>query len=190
MQLWCKWNSTAAPLLDKIYPEVDGYGAPPMSATIAGNSLLVNIRIPPGLAPGVHTARIKVDDSDWSLPAEFYVDLPQATVPLRILSVQDGLTWESGVVNWTSDGWMTVWIEGLSAEADPGNTVVEISNIPHAPEAVLQERGQINLRLRPVISPGRHSVRVLHRGLASGLEQFLVQGTPPSIRGLEKLPRA
>ena len=42
------------------------------------------------------------------------------------MSLQDGATWTKGTVDWSHGGWLTVWVEGLSAEANPGNTIVEV----------------------------------------------------------------
>jgi hypothetical protein len=189
MHLWCVWRDEGAPPLDDVFPEVDGYGIPPLSCTITeGGGLLVNMRLPPGLASGRHHARLKIGQSHWSDASHFYVDLPDlpSAHTIQVLSVQDGVNWQTGEVNWRNGGWATVWVSGLSDEADAGNTVVEVSGIPHWPEAVHVGRGQVNFRLRPFLRSGEHELQVLHRGVGSQPLGFSVTGPPPPIHGLEQ----
>jgi hypothetical protein len=80
-------------------------------------------------------------------------------------------------------------VDGPSEEADPGNTTVYVSEIPHLPEAVHTGRGQINFRLRPIVQSGPHHLRVVHRGAESQARVFAVTGDSPAIRGLEPLNR-
>jgi tRNA (mo5U34)-methyltransferase len=188
--LWCDWQDERPPSLEAIFPEIDGCGAPPLFCARHGEALQVGTRLPPGLAPGRHRARLKIGRSRWSKELEFVVDLPDVPSDLiQLASVQDGVTWRMGEVDWRNDGWATAWVTGLSAEADPGNTVVEVSGIPHRPETADVQSGQVNFRLRPLIGAGEHELRVLHRGAASQPLRVTVSGSPPPIRGLEQLPR-
>ncbi len=115
------------------------------------------------------------------------MNLSAASAPLTIKAAQDGVLWQEGKVDWKSGGWMTLWVEGLSVEADPGNTVVEIDGVPHLPETLDPETGQLNVRLRPVILPGIYIVKVIHRGACSSGITIAVTGDPPQIHGLETL---
>ena len=112
------------------------------------------------------------------------MDLPDVEVKLTICAIQDGVTWQTGKVDWYEGGWMTIWIDGLSPEADAGNTTVLIEDIPHQPDIVLAEKGQVNVRLRPLIAPGSRQVIVVHRGSRSCPATVRVVGSPPDIRGL------
>jgi hypothetical protein len=118
----------------------------------------------------------------------FYVDLPAIENAIRVRSVQDGVSWSTGEVHWNGGGWVTVWVEGLSEEADPGNTTVYVSGVPHKPELVDSERAQINFRLRPLFHSGKHELRIVHRGAESHELTLVIIGDPPVIRGLEQLP--
>jgi hypothetical protein len=118
---------------------------------------------------------------------DFFIDLPDIAHPISIESLQDGITWQGEQVAWDNGGWLTVWVNPLAPEADPSSVVVHISGIPHTPVAVDPVRGQVNVRLRPLIHAGQHSVRATHRGATSNTALLTVTGTPPPIRGLEKI---
>lgn len=189
INLWCAWRDEKAPPLDQVFPEIDGYGIPPLSCSATDGCLLVNTRLPPGLAPGQHHARLKIERSSWTDAVHFYVDLPdlppEHSIELR--SVQDGVSWQTGEVNWKHDGWAALWVSGLSKEADAGNTQIYVSGIPHWPEAIDVSRGQVNVKLRALIGHGEHEFRVLHRGVMSQPLRVSVKGSPPPIHGLERL---
>jgi hypothetical protein len=186
LQVWCSWKANEAPALNSVYPEVNGLGVAPLAATKVDERLVVYVRLPPGLAPGTHEVRLKVGNAGWSAPERIYVDLPPITGQLTIVAIQDGLTWSENTVDWNQGrgGWLSVWTTGLSAEADPGNTIVEIDGIPHQPHVIEGTRGQINVRLRALICAGAHTVRVVHREAVSPTVSLTVRGTPPSIPGL------
>lgn len=187
ISLWCDWTDPAAPALGEVFPEVDSFGVAPMSCNLTHAGLLVNLRVPPGLSSGEHRARVKIGKFAWSDWKEFFVDLVPMTGALTIQSAQDGISWCDREVSWKSGGWLTLWIDGLSPEADAGNTIVEIDGVPHLPESVFPDTGQVNLQLRPVVSPGVRKVRVSHRGVWSQEVVVTVTGDRPAIRGLESL---
>lgn len=115
------------------------------------------------------------------------MDLPPVDTIPTINIAQDGVQWLPDEVDWGSGGWLSLWVGGLSAQADPGNTVVEINGFPHFPDKVLPESGQINVQLRPLILPGFCEVRICHRGQFGPAKTIKVTGQPPAIRGLEAL---
>ena len=185
--LWCDWKAGTAPPLNSVFPEVSGYGVAPLACTLTSIGLLISLRVPPGLATGIHSARLKIGNSRWSDPLEFYVDLPPIDAIPAIILAQDGIQWLPDEVDWGSGGWLSLWVSGLSAQADPGNTIVEINGIPHSPDKVIPESGQINVKLRPLILPGFCEVRLCHRGQFGPTKTIQVKGQPPAIRGLEAL---
>ncbi len=190
LKLWCVWPHEARPQTGELFPEIDGFGAAPLECWITPSGLMVTVRLPPGLAAGRHQIRLKIGAAAWSEPTAFHVDLPGTVVRQTIREIQDGVTWVRGEVDWRNGGWLTVWAEGLSAEADPGNTTVLLAGIPHSPETVDATSGQLNVKLRPLIGAGAHEAVVVHRGASSEPFQFRVVGEPPPIRGLERLARS
>lgn len=177
----------AAPPVSDVFVEVDGLGAPSIYMDFNENGLQIAIRVPPALAAGRHEARVKIGMHRWSEAVPFFVDLPPIAGPLTIAATQDGLAWHKDEVDWAHGGWLTLWVAGLTAEADAANTTVEVDGIPHVPELVHPAGGQINVRLRPVIESGARTIRVLHRGAASSPHVITVKGERPPIKGLEAL---
>ncbi len=169
VSLWSEWEG-AVPELGEVWPEVDEFGVAPLAVSVGEGGLQVSFRLPPGLAAGRHTARFKVGERGWSERVELFVDLVAMVEELQLVSLQDGVTWALG----ESGGWLTVWVEGLTAEADRGNTVVEIGGIPHVPGAVEVGSGQVNVELRSMVREGRWMVRVRHRGAVSGEMELVV----------------
>lgn len=99
LALWCDWPDLEPPLLDAVFPEVDGFGVAPLSCIIDSNSLHVSVRVPPGLAPGRHGVRLRAGEFDWSRVESFFVDLPDSAIAPKIISAQDGISWSSVGLN-------------------------------------------------------------------------------------------
>lgn len=187
--LWCAW-SLEIPALDAVFPEVDGFGVAPLACASVTQGMVVTLRVLPGLRSGRHEIRLKIGTSKWSKPEPFYVDLPPISNEVEMVSVQDGIAWTPGQVDWANGGWVTIWVKGLSAEADGANTTVEISGIPHFPDAVAAPGGQVNVQLRPLIRAGEHDIVVVHRGARTPAKIVSVSGSPPAVRGLEQVSEA
>ena len=185
--LWCWWTGEIPPL-DSVFPEVDGFGIAPLACARVSSGMVVTLRVPPGLSPGRHEIRLKAGRSHWSKTQVFFVDLLPISNELELVSVQDGIAWTPSEVNWANGGWVTIWVKGLSPEADAANTMVEIAGIPDFPDAV--SGGQVNVQLRPLIRAGEHPIVVIHRGARTPVRMVKVSGNSPAIRGLELLPAA
>ena len=124
--LWAEWPDPDPPPLDAVFPEVDGLGVSPLFCTVHEGSLQTAVRVPPGLASGRHEARLKIGSAAWSEPIAFYVDLPRLTSPIELISVQDGLNWTKDQTDWQTGGWITIWLGGLSLEADPATSLCSL----------------------------------------------------------------
>ena len=185
--LWSPTDDANPPPLADLFPEVDGYGVAPLSCVINDGQVVTSVRLPPFMTSGAHHVRLKIGRSAWSNALPFYVDLPPLESELTLVALQDGATWDANSVGWKNGGLLTLWVEGLSLEADAGNMTVEISGVPHAPIDVLVETGQVNIRLRPLIRGGVHQVRVTHRGKSTETKKLRVVGDGPGIKGLELL---
>ncbi len=191
IQLWFELpESHPAPDLDTIFPTASGFGVPPLSCLPDGDSWQVSFRLPPGLPPGRHDVRLSTPWASLSEPCHFHLDLPPNPHPLTLVSVQDGVSWLPGSVDWQRGGWLTLWLTGLTVEADPGNTVIEISGVPHSPNLVDPATGQVNLRLRPAVRPGPQTLIARHRGAESNPLPVEVLGEPAPLHGFESLNNA
>ncbi len=182
---WCQWPSAAAPALDTVFPEVDGYGLAPIFTKVSESGLMVTTRVPPSPRPGRHEARIRIGGSGWSNVQDFFVDLEASAGLLAISAVHDAISLTPNEVDWSHGGWITLWVDGLSELADVGNVTVEVDGIPHRPHAIAA--CQINLQLRPLFDAGERRIVVEHRGSRSMLTIFMLRGECPVIKGF--LPR-
>lgn len=188
IQAWLAWPHEEAPELTDIYPQVDGYGSAPIGCHLHGESLQVQFRVPPRLDPGQHDVRVKVGRHGWSNARPIWQDLDNiAAGELKVLTIQDNMSWESGVVSWDHGAWMTIWVDGLTPEADCGNVVVMISGVPHGPVHVDSATRQVNVQVRPVIEGDDCDVEVRHRGMRSTPVPVRMTGTRPHVNGLADL---
>ncbi|MBY0505702.1 MAG: class I SAM-dependent methyltransferase [Bryobacteraceae bacterium] len=178
---WCDWPSE--PALDDVFPEVDGFGVPPMAVRRSAQSLAVTTRVPPGLAPGRHEARLRVGAGDWSNVVAFHMDVPPLAGELKLTAVQDAVTF--GEADWANGGWLALWVEGLSEVADIGNVSVEVDGVPHGPRAI--SGAQVNVQLRPLFEAGPHELVVTHRGARSNPFTFYLKGNRPPIHGVDSI---
>lgn len=147
--------------------EVDGFG---VRATFAGktaNGWIVNSRMPPYLGSGWHQARMKIPGRAWSDPVRFAMDVEPHAERLTITVACDGVSWERNVVS----DYLTVWVTGLSGNADEENVVLEADgvrlNVHYVSEPDEKGERQVNARWRRSMATGTHEVVVRHAGKAS-----------------------
>jgi tRNA (mo5U34)-methyltransferase len=181
LNFWLEWTGPAAPPLDEVFPEVDGFGVAPMFTELTSFGAIVTTRVPPGLSPGRHDCRLRIGSSGWSNLSPIYMDVENLNGTLLVGAIQDAISFREGEVDWANGGWLTVWVSGLSDLADVGNVTVEIDGVPHRPQAVAET--QVNLQLRPLFEAGEHRLVVAHRGLRSESQTFLLCGAAPVIKG-------
>lgn len=127
---------------DHVKPEAGGYGVRPLYVgRIEGNRWQVNFRLPPGLAPGWHEVRVRTGSSGWSNPRRIAVDVPlEAAAPVEVVRVCDA-----------GEGFLSVWVAGLPANADVANTGIFVDGARAAVTHFDQDKGgtprQINIRV-------------------------------------------
>ncbi len=150
-----------------VFPEIGGYGVRPSEVHPSSDEgWLVNCKLPPGLDPGWHNARLRVRDSAFSNTVRLAVDLPveqrRAPGPLaegvRIRSVTDGRTFAEWRVRAGDDACMSMWAAGLPDSVAAGRVSLRLdgTDLPatwvSAPDAA--GLSQINALLPPGIPPG------------------------------------
>ena len=178
------WFKTTEDTLtvDDVFPEIGGYASRPVHLqSTGGDGWHANCKLPPGLDPGWHDARIRVRGSAFSNPVRIPVDLPPelrrtpaATQPpadLRIRLVTDGRTWERGRVHTGVDACLSLWATGLPAGCEPGDVQIRLGgcDLPAAfvslPDAESQR--QVNVLLPDSLATGGTAVVLLCGGAAS-----------------------
>jgi tRNA (mo5U34)-methyltransferase len=155
---------------DNIYPEIEGFGAKPVYLGALGNDRFqVNFRLPPGLAPGWHEVRLRVQDTPWSNSLRIAVDLSPQVSELHIKGVADGVTWQPDGT--AVGGFLSLWISGLPENADAENVrayldAVRLRLVYLSPPLEDGYR-QLNLKLSPYVRPGTHGLTVSCGGVES-----------------------
>jgi hypothetical protein len=187
ISLWVEWSQEEVPELTTVYPEVGEFGIAPLFCSLDAGAMQIVTRVPPGLRAGKHEARVRIGAAGWSQASAFYLDLTPIDSSIRVLSVQDGVSWAMSEIDWNTGGWATVWLQGLTAEADAGNVTIFVDGIPHLPQDVFASTGQVNFQLRPVLGSGEQELYAEHRGACSGVVGVNVLGVAPVVRGLENL---
>jgi tRNA (mo5U34)-methyltransferase len=155
-----------------VFPEIGGYGVRPSEVHPSSDEgWLVNCKLPPGLDPGWHHARLRVRDSAFSNTVRLAVDLPVAerrrspappTESLRIHSVTDGRTWEISLVRSGDDACMSMWAAGLPESVTAARLSLRLdgTDLPATWVSPADSAGlrQINALLPPGIAPGKAKV--------------------------------
>jgi tRNA (mo5U34)-methyltransferase len=154
---------------DRVFPEVGPYGVRPSEVHPSSDEgWLVSCKLPPGLDPGWHQARLRIQESAFSNPVRIAVDLPadQRRLPpfrrahdLRIHSVTDGRTFVESRVCAGEDACMSMWAAGLPDSVSAARLSLRLdgTDLPatwvSAPDAAGLR--QINALIPPGIAPGR-----------------------------------
>jgi len=153
---------------DNVFPEVGPYGVRPSEVHPSSDEgWLVSCKLPPGLDPGWHYARLRLRDSAFSNPVRIAVDLPfderrrpagPRAAGLRIHSVTDGRTFALSRVRAGEDACMSMWAAGLpdSVAASRLSLRLDGTDLPATWVSAADAQGlrQINALFPPGLPPG------------------------------------
>jgi tRNA (mo5U34)-methyltransferase len=105
--------------------EVGGFGVPCLHVheEVTGR-WMANFRLPPGLAPGWHPARLRFHDSAFSAASRIAVDMPPSAEAITVRAVFDGQSWSENSLK--RGGMASFWILGLPENCDRNNVRVSI----------------------------------------------------------------
>jgi tRNA (mo5U34)-methyltransferase len=107
--------------------EVNAFGVPCMYLKQEGaNAWVANFRLPPGLAGGWKTVRLRFADSGFGKTFRIAVDMPVRSQELKLKGVWDGKTWTPGEVGVAERGYLACWVSGLAENADRHNVRVRL----------------------------------------------------------------
>jgi hypothetical protein len=138
--------------------EIGGFGVPAMHVARYRDELWhVNVRIPPGLAPGWQGVRVRTSGSRFSRPSRVAIDLPAESEGLEIGGACDGNTWEDHVLRLGPSPALALWVKGLPENCDCANTRVYL--------------GENRLTTTHLGDPDGNGFRQLNAGLPLPLEQ-------------------
>ena len=164
----------------QVMPEVGEFAAPVLVLSMAEPGLfMANVRIPPGLAPGAHAVRLRLEGSGFSNQRTIYLDAPLLAGRFTILRVCDGVDWKDNRIKLASGGYISIWITGLPEEADLYSTELFAGNqrIPlvYVGPVLPDEARQLNAQLLTVLRRGHHSLYVRQGTGVSDIVQVEVE---------------
>ena len=150
---------------EDVKAEVAGFGAMPIYvARLDGGDWQANFQLPPGLPPGWHDVRLRLAGTTFSTSIPVAVDLPLSVEALAVRGVQD-----------VGGGFLTLWVEGLPANADCHNVEVLLGGECQVTTYV--GGSQVNVQRKGEVQPGPHAVVVRCGGVESAPVDFAVTGT-------------
>ena len=150
---------------DQVLPEVGEFAAPVLVVKMVEPGVFVaNVRIPPGLAPGPHTVRLRLADSAFSNERTIFLDTPLRAGQFEIGRVFDGVRWTESRISLSAGGHLSLWVTGLPPGADVISTELYAGSQRVAltylgPELVDGAR-QMNAQLGGVFQPGRWNLHL------------------------------
>jgi tRNA (mo5U34)-methyltransferase len=152
--------------------QVGEYGAAALFVTPEGDSWRATFRLPPGLDPGWHTARLRFRDSGFGQGFRIAVDLPPVCAQIDLKNVFDGVTWTPAEVVIGDRGFLSCWACGLPQNADRGNVRAFLGKrrlaVDYVGDPNAEGYRQINAVVPANISPGNHDFCVECAGVRSG----------------------
>jgi hypothetical protein len=160
-------HTNSALTCDNVYPEIGGFGIRPLYVAQTGGGWQASCKIPPGLNPGWHNARLRVEGSRYSPPLQIGIETPTwqpaVTSNLEIARIADGKIFESNRIRIGIDSAISVWIAGLPTEATAAQLRIRLNGtdlpvIWLAPEAPTR---QLNAVLPAGLKPGKAEITVL-----------------------------
>ena len=161
------WFRTSERALDRqrVQPMVGGWGVMPLVVESSGEDVWQsNFKLPPGLEPGFHDARIRTSHSEFSNPIRIAVDVPLIAGALEITGYCDGRTWEPKIVRLSPDGVLSIWVRGLPENADLTNTEIVLADrrlmIQQISTPQQGQTVQINAAVPAGFQEGEHAITI------------------------------
>jgi tRNA (mo5U34)-methyltransferase len=172
----CIYFKTAEALTrDRLYVEIDHYGAPILLLSELGQEgWQANLRLPPGIGFGPHAVRIRTVNSGFSNAFQIIVgdnhEAPAKTASIGqapdLYRMQNNMD-ESAVFRGYKSEYLCCFFRSGERDLSRDEVAVLIKNFP-APAQFLTEiepgSWQLNARLPKQLAPGIHSVSVSIRG--------------------------
>ena len=159
----------------EVFPEVGGLGVPVIYLRFLGNGeWQANTRVPPGLSPGWKSAHLRTLNSGYSAAQRVAVDMAVAAPgPPEVTGLCDATDWTPGVVRLTGGGtgYLSMWLRGLTDNADRNNVAVYLSETRMKIDFVgeLDQAGtrQLNMIVPATVGCGEHPATVGFGGFLS-----------------------
>jgi tRNA (mo5U34)-methyltransferase len=152
--------------------EVGEFGAAALFVTPEGDSWRATFRLPPGLDPGWHTARLRFRDSRFGREFRVAVDMAPEAKQIHLKEVFDGLAWTRREASVGQRGYLSCWVAGLPENADRGNVRAFLGKsrleVDFVGEPDAEGYRQVNAVIPANVISGEHVFRVECAGVSSG----------------------
>ncbi|MFN7918737.1 MAG: DUF1698 domain-containing protein [Bryobacteraceae bacterium] len=151
--------------------DVSGYGVPTLYTRSDHPGVwTANFRVPLGLAPGWHDVKLRFPESQYSNAVRIAMDIPPQPVGLSLVAVCGAHGWTDFRMTPVDNGFLCVYVKGLSENCDRNNLRVMLGGKRIAVDfiAAPDENGvrQINVAAGSP-APGPYQVHVEFGGVVS-----------------------
>jgi hypothetical protein len=159
---------------DNVYPQIGAYGSRPIDVARCGGGWQAACKLPPGLAPGPHDAKIRTASSPYSFPVRIVLgpvpavcDTPVSST-LWLMRVADGATLETGRVRVGENSGISAWAVGLPANASRTGIRLRLNGTDLPANWLAPPNGeeprQINAALPSGLEPGTATLALVFDG--------------------------
>lgn len=146
----------------EVQAEVGPFHSPIVGLAKTESGWQANFKIPPGLDPGWYEVRVRTSKSEWSNALKVAIDQPLKIDSLAITGAADGRAWTPFEVQTGEHGALSVWVDGLPANADRHNVELWLGGTKLDSQYISPwdpaKPSQINAWLPPEIAPGAYSL--------------------------------
>ena len=177
------WFHSPAPAIRRqdLRLEAGGFGSPALFVRREeGTRWQADFLVPPGLAPGWNTVRLRLADTAFSNALRIAVAMPLRASDPRIARVCDGVTWEYNRIDMAGGGFLSCWVTGLPENCDRVNTRVFLGASPlevaWTGTANAQGEVQVNAIVPRDFPRGEHEFRVECAGMSSPPVPLKIEG--------------
>jgi tRNA (mo5U34)-methyltransferase len=168
--LSCWFGALREPAREELRLEVGGYGVPALYVRPEpGGTWLANFRLPPGLAPGWQSVRLRLATSDFGRSFRIAVDMPLAPGRIEIHGACDGSSWVRAETSAGSA--VSCWVRGLPENCDRANTRMRLGDVVlpvnYVGEAETGGLRQVNASVAADVAPGEYGLTAECAGVRS-----------------------
>jgi len=167
----CVFRTSRPVTAEMLRLEVGDFGAAALFVTPENDTWRATFRLPPGLDPGWHTARVRFSDTGNGREFRIAVDVPLKVEKIVLKEVYDGVAWTKGEVKVGERGFLSCWVAGLPENADRANVRATLGNrrlaVDYVGEPNAEGFRQINVVIPADAVKGDGEFRIQCAGVSS-----------------------
>jgi hypothetical protein len=175
----CVFRSSRQVTAAMLRLEVGDFGAAALFVTPENDTWRATFRLPPGLDPGWHIARMRFSDTPFGREFRIAVDVPLKVERIVLKEVYDGVAWTKGEVAVTERGFLSCWVAGLPENADRANVRAMLGNhrleVDYVGEPNAEGYRQINAVIPADPAKGDSEFQIQCAGVSSNALRLMVR---------------